>query len=544
MSKATPGKKAKKSSGPIVMTSKEPADRKSNQTVLKALIIGGSNVPASKVEVDQWASVSDSTITPPFDPIQLSELPEYSSVLGPCIEALVVNTTGFGYRVIPAVRNSMDEGVEGAEEIKKEIDEATNFFSSAYIGGTSFDQLRAKTRRDKETIGYAYWEVIRDMEGRVSGFNYIPAREMRIGLLSDEPIKVTRSVQRMSNGSVSTSTQIIHKRLRTYCQRVGLKKVWFKEYGDPRIIDPTNGTVNDELSRFNSANEVIYWPLLQTRSVYGIPRYIGNLLAITGSRSRDEMCYYLLRNNNVPALALLVSNGSLTKPTIDRIQEFLDDTVKGEGSFAKVVIIEAESAFDGFEGTANMKMEMKPLIEAQHTDSMFGEYDKENHMKILRSFRLPPIFIGSSNDYNRATADTSRKLADEQVFAPERTIEESMINQLLLDMGFVHARFRANGPNITNNEDIVNVMNNAERSGGMTPALSRAMLEDIMGQDLGEVTGIDPDIPFSAQMAEIVKNLGKTNEPSQQVTAYKQLMDMFGIHSEVGKAIFGEEDVS
>jgi len=522
-----------------VVTSTEPVERTPNKTVLKAIVLGGSaEVPASKAEVDEWQEVAASTVPPPYDPKLLAELPEYSAALGPAIEAMVTNTAGFGHRIVSALRIS-DSDDKLRKEVQREVDSAANFFSAAYIGGTTFDQLRIRTRRDRETVGYGFWEVIRDTKGKVAGFNYLPATEMRLGRITKDPIKLERTVPHHEDGVMSTRKQVYHRRVRTYCQSLGAKKVWFKDYGDPRTIDPRTGDVNDKLSKAEAANEVIYWPLILTKTAYGLPRYIGNLLSVTGSRSRDEMCYYLLRHNNVPALALLVSNGNLTDPSITRIQEFLDTAVKGEGSFAKVVIIEAESAFDGFEGTPNMKMEMKPLIEAQHTDAMFSNYDQENHDKLLQSFRLPPVFIGRSKDYNRATADTARKLADEQVFAPERSAEEAVINQLLMEMGYVWARFRVSGPNITHNEDIVNVMSHAEKAGGMTPAISRRMVEDIMGQDLGEVTGIDPDIPFTAQMAELVKNLGKPNEPSQQVTAYKALLTAAGVHDDLGEYLFG-----
>ena len=39
---------------------------------------------------------------------------------------------------------------------------------------------------------------------------------------------------------------------------------------------------------------------------------------------------------------------------------------------------------------------------------------------VWSSFRLPPIFVGITSDYTRATASESREVAEEQVFEPER----------------------------------------------------------------------------------------------------------------------------
>ena len=133
-------------------------------------------------------------------------------------------------------------------------------------------------------------------------------------------------------------------------------------------------------------------------------------------------------------MAVLVSNGELTQGSIDRITQFVETTIQGSDNYSKMLVIEASSTEeDSVGGQTPAKVEIVPLTSSQHTDALFQNYAKNNEDRVRRSFRLPPIFVGRADEYTRATAETSRKLADEQVFAPERDEEDHIINRMLRD---------------------------------------------------------------------------------------------------------------
>ncbi len=262
------------------------------------------------------------------------------------------------------------------------------------------------------------------------------------------------------------------------------------------------------------------------RSPYGLPRYVGNLLGIFGDRASEEINYITFKNNNIPSMLILCSNGQLTDGTIDRIESFVESSIQGSDNYSKFLIIEGESDSDDGEDGGQIKLEVTPLTKDQHDDALFQNYSKNNQDKIRRAFRLPPILVGRSDDYTRATAESSRRLADEQVFAPERDEFDAFMNRIIYPvMGIRYHKFKSNSPNTTDNEQLVKILAGAEKTGGMTPAIARFVLADILSQDIAD--DFPPDfpvnVPFSLTMAEAVKNKAEATEPGQQVTALKTL---------------------
>jgi capsid portal protein len=138
-------------------------------------------------------------------------------------------------------------------------------------------------------------------------------------------------------------------------------------------------------------------------------------------------------------------------------------------------------------------------------------------------WRLPPIFVGRTDEYTRTTAESSRVLADEQIFAPERNSFDEFMNRIIFpEMGIIYHKYCSNSPNTTDNQQLVKILSGSEKTGGMTPIIAREILEDILSKELPPFPKDFPaDTPFSLTMAEAVKNKADATEPGQQVTALK-----------------------
>lgn len=497
-------------------------------------------------EQDVFGPVTERIVEPPFNLLTLAKLPEQSSELRQCVDAMVANVEGFGHRL--ACRWNTDRGTP--DKVRTQIeDERVRLENllTAVAEGMSFTELRRRTRDDLETTGNAYWEVIRSASNEIVGLKHLPSYQMRLGMADEGYTKTSVPTLQIQNGDLVLERRVIYRRFRTYVQghltiasttrtghvitssRVAAIR-WFKSFGDPRVFDNETGEVvpDDRIGDWErtgrrmpsgrQASEVIHWRIYSGRTPYGIPRYIGNTPGILGERKAAEVNLSTLSNNNVPSMILAVSNGMLTEETITRIEQFAE-TLQSDDNRSRFLIVEGEGAVEG-EDAGHVKIDVKPLVDVQTKDALFTEYTKQCKDSIRRAFRLPPIFVGATEEYTRATAEASRRLADEQVFAPERREVDWLINTVLLsEMGFRYWRFESRTPNVTDNQELIGMLSAAERTGGVTPRISRQVVEDVFQSAVDapalDPEKFDPDVPFSLTMAEAVKAQGGTAGPTE-----------------------------
>ncbi len=485
-------------------------------------------------------SASGRIIEPPFDMLTLSMLSEHNSELGQCIEAMEVNIEGTGHRYMSRLKLD-NAGKDIVGKVDAERVRLINFFT--YATKESFVSFRRRLRRDRESTGNSYCEVLRDENGDIQGFTHIPSYQMRLGILENEEHLIDRKILELQlDGSVKVVKRKEWTRFRPFVQSraifrsnmrvsaLGYKVRWFKEFGDTRVMDRDDGTImkkgQDLPEGRRPATEIIHQKLYSSRTPYGLPRFIGNLLAIFGDRAAEEINYVTFRNNNIPSMFITVSNGALTEASITRLKSFSESTIQGSDNYSKFIIIEGEpfETDNGADG-GQVKIDTKSLVAEQRTDELFTNYRAANADRIRRSFRLPPAFIGAVQEYSYATIQAARSLGDEQCFAPERQEVDDLFNrELFPEMGIMYHQFKSNTPNTTDNMSLVKIVANAEKTGGMTPRIARRALEEILGQDLPSFPEDFPaDVPFSLTMAEAVKNQADAAEPGQQVTALKAL---------------------
>jgi len=512
------------------------AERRKIRT-LKALVFEAKDgeVPESATrsigEEAIFEGVADRIVPAPVSAATLSRIVENSSVLGPPIEAMETNIESFGHRFAPRVPESKLDDKAKAEMAREKV-LLQNAFESISDNGP-FIELRRRVRHDYETNGYAFVECIRGMSGRLMRLRHIPAPQVRLSLEGEDFVRVEEPTITIGDDGLPTVEMVeVWKRFRTFVQGsavfVGgaptVRHRWFKQFGDPRTLDGETGKFvpEEEVAKFpdtRKAGELYYITRYNPLSPYGLPRWWGAYLNVLGIRESEEINYATFANNMIPSMAFLISNGMLTQQTIERIQELIDTRIAGKQNRSAFLIIEAESAFEGEDG-GQVKVDIKPLQQYQHGDAMFLGYSKWNVGSVMRSFRMFSLFVGDVAGLNRSIAEIGRRLTDEQVFAPERAIMDWHINRLvLLERGYRWHRFESRTPNVTDNRELIAMLAAAERTGGINPALGRAVVEDVFPQ-AGELPQInpdklDPEIPYSLQLAERMKNLANPTEPGQ-----------------------------
>lgn len=86
-------------------------------------------------------------------------------------------------------------------------------------------------------------------------------------------------------------TSLVRQRkFRKYRQDIGGKTVYYKEFGDPRIMDRRNGEyleAGETLDRKWQANEILEFAI--GTKPYGEIRWIGQLLGVDGSRRAESL---------------------------------------------------------------------------------------------------------------------------------------------------------------------------------------------------------------------------------------------------------------
>jgi len=367
----------------------------------------------------------------------------------------------------------------------------------------SFEKLRMKTRQDLEISGNAYWEVLRNAADEVVQFDIVPGYSVRLMPQERVPQEVMMNVRQTI---ITPGQEPVHKRFRKYVQVAngavrGSNLVWFKEFGDTRLYSHLSGKQykdEDEMKKKEEsarpATELIHFKIHNSRSVYGLPRWVSEMLSVIGSRHADEINLSYFENKSVPPMAILVSGGRLVKEDVARLENYVKNEIRGKRNFHKIMLLEAESTESGGMpglATGRTKIEIKQLTDSQNSDAQFMKYKDANTDAIGSVFRLPRLLRGDARDFNRATAQTSLEFTEQQVFAPLRKDFDYFINRCILPvLGINFWIFRSKGPDFSDPTKMLEAVNKTAEGGYLTPE----ELRKLAGKGFGvEFPKIDAD---------------------------------------------------
>lgn len=353
----------------------------------------------------------------------------------------------------------------------------------------SFVQIRMQTRLDLEVCGNAYWEVLRNKAGVPVQINKIPAAEMRLRRqnvhFTPVPMPVRRNI-------ITFTKEIVQRRFRLYLQAISatqastsLKVVFFKELGDPGVYSSESGKVYkdfDALQRAEkkdaddpdipAATEVIHFKVHSPTSPYGVPRWIGELVSVLGTRSAEEINLMYFENKGIPPMVVKVTGGRLNKASRSKLENYIQTEIKGKKNFHKIMILEAEPGGAPLTGlaTSQMRIELEPLTKFQQDDGQFMKYIETSTDRLGQAFRMPRILRGDSRDMGRSANQTALKFAEGQVFKPARSDFDFTINRRLLPLLEVqYHRFVSNGPDFTEPAELVLMLNKMSQAGILIP---------------------------------------------------------------------------
>ena len=503
----------------------------------------GGRTPRTRVQKGLAVSTSvirrtDSLIEPPLPMVKLVQFLSASSAMRPAIDAYCINIDSFGQKFVTTIdlsRDDIEDVVRAAMRVERKIEaeelavggevvlpkeptsaevkarvaelaaemederQEAEFWLKSVCPEMTFTALRRRTRVDLELTGNAYWEVRRNDLGQPRTVNHIPAASV-VATTQGDPVEVSVLVHRTP---ITISEVQQTRRFRRYVQISGGRTVFYKEHGDRRLMSAASGKFYTNKQAM-AADEPGAEPATELRhfripspisEVYGTPRWEGCMCGLLGSRAAEEVNYLYFGNKSVPPLAILVSGATVSKETIAELRDTMANDLHGVKNFHRALLIQASSS-DSAVNAGTAKIELKPLM--QVSEGQFMAYIEKNSAALVGSFRLPQLYRGQTEGYNKANAQVAVETTEQQVFQPERDDFDDLINRFFLyDLGIRYWRFKSNGPPPANLEERANTLIEAAKVGIPTVNEAREVLSQFFGRDLERIRSPWADLPMS-----------------------------------------------
>jgi PBSX family phage portal protein len=344
-------------------------------------------------------------VQPELDPLKLKVITENSNILPQCIDAYRRNITGHG------VALEYKDG-ENDDTASEEWDVAERFIATTCLS-KPLESLLGELVDDLESCGNAYLEIA-NATGEFPAIYRIPPQFMRC---TPEKERINIAYQVMIKGEVETFEQSIY--VRSYCQKRSNQIVWFDPFG-----------------KKGERNQIIHLKVDQD-GAYGKPRWIGGLPGVLGVRRAEELNLKYFDDGRMLSMILTAINGKLTDDSIDAVSKIKGAESQGGILYLEVEADEDEDNYNTDKKSKKPEIKLDKLNDLLQQDALFLGYTKDKNTEILSSFCLPPILVGKSDDYNRATADAALRFAEAQVFRSYR--------KWLMDEIFNYRLFPAHG---------------------------------------------------------------------------------------------------
>jgi len=269
-------------------------------TKVVALALDTKIGPSRGAFGDPFESMSISgIIPPPINPQYYCQMARMSNVLPQLFKALEVGIESYGHSYECFLKTEEEKklawdlvkdekDVEGkktitAENIDELLDqekERLEWVFDYFNPFESFVDIRKKDRADKETIGWWTMEIQRDDVRRISGGGHLPAYQMRLMKMDEDPIYV--KIKKLNRKwQWSEVEQAVY--FRRFVQVIGNTKRYFKQFGDPRDYSWKTGKPISHPTPENEATEVIYCGNYVAGTPYGMPDWSGQMANVGGS---------------------------------------------------------------------------------------------------------------------------------------------------------------------------------------------------------------------------------------------------------------------
>jgi len=376
---------------------------------------------------------------------------EHVTIFAATVDQIATDVTGGGYTIEP-VDDSVDKD---NADFKREKETAKDFFKRQFKPPHTIKRLTKQSLIDRLVIGHRAIEVARNPAGLVTNLYYVPAKTVWVDhrLMRDN----------------DTGEDV---RERRYVQKRGRKAVYFKEFGDTRVVSQKDGKVYDELPVDEQANEMIFdWELHPKDEYYGLPKCITALGAMDSLLYARQYNVSFFENHGVPAYVVKLK-GAWDDDAAKHMEDFIKKVCHGAGNAQKAILMkmpydpEAEAA----ERYGDIVIEEVDTIE--NKDGGFTVLNRDDRMEVLSSYSMPPYRIGVY-ETTRVGGDPgthSSHIYKQSVIDPLTEEIDAQYTMILQDgRGLKNVKFSMNPVDVRDKKFLQEIYTQAIEYGLMTP---------------------------------------------------------------------------
>lgn len=325
--------------------------------VIKA---GGSEPPPSRqLPADPFTALytlEGGAIQPPLDPLRLLSLAETNAIHSACLSAKSADTSGRGWTL---------------EETKKGGDASLpNTLSDqleAVCPNMSFAELLRQAVWEREAIGWAAWEILRDQGGHIAAIYPIPSHTVR----------ATRDPK-------------------VYLQLRGITKCYFKKFGFDQAISRTLGTPakgtrgQSKLeAEADLASEILWFSSYSARSpYYGVPEWISAIPAMAELTAIREFNVSFFASGGTADRIIHVSAADAKGAQV--LADEITATLKEAAGTGHVTIV----THGGSDTSVTATPLNGPQGQAGQRDAQFIRRREDLVKEVLMAHNVPPYRIG------------------------------------------------------------------------------------------------------------------------------------------------------
>lgn len=467
-------------------------------------------------------------IEPPEHPDRMLEIYDLSAYLAPIIDALLVGIFQTGWDLEARIDLSRPE-----KETKEKIREALEFelargdfeteikvgqrevnaeykrllrrskresqfmrsFFARCCSNMSYSRLLATSGLDQLITGNQYWEISRDLWGRPARLLWVPSRTIRAAKPDEQlvPVRIRAPLT-----DIRWENTMQYRRFNRWVQMNDNSAViWFRSFGDPRVMSRYTGAYFDTLETMQSneteraeievrtngadkipraATELLHFCIPYPGScIYGKPGHSASYPHLVGGREQAEENRNIVADEAIPSMIVLCSGGKVGEESQKRMEDQLKNRKRGRKEILFMNAFASGHSPTGPSATPTLKIEhTRPL---QTNDALFLKYEERVSQVAHGVSRTPQVMVGNHAGMTKETMLGLRRLFEEDTCAPKRDLLlDDVINYWLLPaLGIECWRYKSKSRPPVDPEALTAMISNAMESGWLTPDDARRL---------------------------------------------------------------------